>query len=156
MSFDTPDGTRGARQPTSNAVYRWLQKRQMSKLRRKGGKVTGQQGLVLTTVGHKSGQQRSTPVMWFPGDDGSRLIVASAAGAARNPAWYRNIAAHPDQVTVELAGHTEPVEPVQLAGAERDRAWQKITAASPRFAKYQDKTDRQLPVIRLIPTTPTS
>lgn len=149
MSFTTPKGTRGVRQPKANAFYRWVQKRQMDRLRRKGGKVMGQNGLVLTTIGHKSGQRRSTPVMWFPGDDGSRLIVASAAGAAGNPAWYRNIAAHPGQVTVELAGRTEPVDAEQLEGPERDRAWEQITATSARFAKYQDRTDRVLPVIRL-------
>ncbi len=123
MSFNTPKGTRGARQPKSNAFLRWLQKRQMDRLRRKGGKVMGQEGLVLTTVGHKSGQTRSTPVMWFRGDDGSRLIVASAAGAARNPAWYRNIAAHPAQVTVELAGKAEPVDVEQLEMPASSSRW---------------------------------
>jgi len=149
MSFNTTKGTRGARQPKANAFYAWFQKRQMNKLRRKGGKVMGQNGLVLTTIGNKSGQPRSTPVMWFPGEDGSRLIAASAAGAAGNPAWYRNIAAHPDQVTVELGAGVEPVDVEQLEGPERDRAWQTITEASERFAKYQTKTDREIPVLRL-------
>ena len=89
--------------------------------------------------------------MWFPGQDSTWLIVASAAGAARNPAWYFNIAAHPDQVRIQLAGRQVAVVAEQLHGAARDEAWRHITAAAPRFAKYQQKTDRELPVIRLAP-----
>jgi deazaflavin-dependent oxidoreductase (nitroreductase family) len=121
------------------------------RLRRKGGKMMGFNALVLTTKGAKSGARRTNPVGWFPGPDGSWLIVASAAGAARNPAWYYNIAAHPDDVTVEMDGRTIAVTAEQLHGADRDKAWQQITTAVPRFAQYEQKTDRVLPVIRLIP-----
>ena len=76
--------------------------------------------------------------------------MASAAGAARNPAWYYNIAAHPDKVRIEVNGQTIPVTAEQLHGAERDQAWQQITASAPRFAQYQRKTDRELPVIHLV------
>jgi deazaflavin-dependent oxidoreductase (nitroreductase family) len=102
-------------------------------------------------VGARSGAQRTNPVGWFAGNDGSWLIVASAAGAARNPAWYHNIAAHPGQVKIELTGRTIPVTAEQLHGAERDQAWHQITTAAPRFAAYQRKTDRELPIIRLTP-----
>ena len=61
----------------------------------------GFDALVLTTIGRTSGLERPTPVGWFLGQDDSRLIVASAIGAARNPAWYDNLAAHPDQVWIE-------------------------------------------------------
>ena len=77
--------------------------------------------------------------------------MASAAGGPRNPAWYYNIAAHPDKVQIEMAGRKIAVTAEQLHGEEREEAWQQITAAVPRFAKYQQKTDRELPVIRLIP-----
>jgi F420H(2)-dependent quinone reductase len=59
--------------------------------------------------------------------------------------------AHPDQVQVDIDGGKVAVTPEQLHGAERDQAWRQITAAAPRFADYQDKTDRELPVIRLVP-----
>jgi deazaflavin-dependent oxidoreductase (nitroreductase family) len=77
--------------------------------------------------------------------------VASAAGAVGNPAWYYNIAAHPDKVQIEVDGRKMPVTAEQLHGTDRDQAWQQITAAAPRFAQYQRKTDRELPVIRLLP-----
>jgi deazaflavin-dependent oxidoreductase (nitroreductase family) len=148
MGFDTPAGTRGARQPRAGALMRWVNNMAAGRIRR-AGKVMGLNALVLSTVGAKTGAQRSSPVGWFPGPDGSFLISASAAGAARNPAWYHNIAAHPDEVKIEVGGRTIPVTAEQLHGSERDEAWRQITAAAPRFAGYQQKTDRQIPVIRL-------
>jgi deazaflavin-dependent oxidoreductase (nitroreductase family) len=106
---------------------------------------------VLTTVGAKTGEERATPVVWFPDGD-SRLIVASAAGAARNPSWYYNLAAHPDRVAIEVAGEKQAVTAEQLEGDDRADAWERITAASPGFRKYETKTDREMPVIRLTPT----
>ncbi len=108
--------------------------------------------LLLTTVGRRSGQARTSPVGWFPAPDGSRLIVASANGAADNPAWYYNLAARPD-AQVALGDHVEEVTAVQLHGDERTRAWELILAAAPRFGRYQAKTDREMPIIRLTPRT---
>jgi deazaflavin-dependent oxidoreductase (nitroreductase family) len=58
--------------------------------------------LVLSTIGRKSGIERTSQVCWFPGKDGSWLIVAAAGGTRVNPAWYYNIAAHPDEVQIEI------------------------------------------------------
>jgi deazaflavin-dependent oxidoreductase (nitroreductase family) len=151
MGFDTPAGTRGARQPPG-ALAKWLNKVMARRLSRKGGgKIMGMNALVLTTIGAKTGAERSNPVGWFAGPADSWLIVASAAGAPNNPAWYYNIAAHPDQVQIEVEGRKIPVTAEQLHGPDRDQAWQQITTAAPRFAQYEQKTDRQMPVIRLAP-----
>ena len=150
MSFDTPNGTQGARQPTGT-LMRWANKVATNRIRRKGGKFMGMNILILTTIGRKSGAERTTPLGWFPGKDGTWLIVASAAGAPKNPAWYYNLAAHPAEVQVEVDGRKEAVIAEELHGTERDEAWQQITTAAPRFAEYQQKTDRELPVIRLVP-----
>ena len=150
MSFSTPNGTRGARQPRAGLILRWFNQRTMNRIRGKGGKFMGMDALVLTTIGRKSGAERSSPVAWFPGKDGSWLIVASAGGAPNNPAWYYNIAAHPDRVQIEMAGRKQAVTAEQLHGTDRDEAWRQITTAAPRFAGYQGKTDRELPVIRLV------
>jgi deazaflavin-dependent oxidoreductase (nitroreductase family) len=150
MSFDTTTGTRGGRQPAGFAA-RLSNKVIAGRVRKGGAKFLGFNALVLTTVGRKSGAERTTPVGWFPGPDGSRLIVASAGGATGNPAWYYNLAAHPDQVQIEVDGQKVPVTADQLHGAERAQAWQQIVTAAPRFAKYQQKTDRELPIIRLGP-----
>jgi deazaflavin-dependent oxidoreductase (nitroreductase family) len=80
----------------------------MMKQHRRSWKFLGMDLLFLTTVGRKSGQERVTPVAWFPQGDGTWLIVASAAGSAQNPAWYRNIAAHPDRLQIELRDPDHP------------------------------------------------
>lgn len=150
MSFTSRNGTRGARQPKAGRLMTWFNEWNAKKIRRKGGKIMGFSALVLTTVGAKSGAERTTPVGWFPtGDDDSWLIVASAAGAPKNPAWYYNLAAHPDKVTIEMGGRRIPVTAEQLHGPEREEAWQRIITTAPRFAQYETKTDRELPVIRL-------
>jgi deazaflavin-dependent oxidoreductase (nitroreductase family) len=153
MSFDTRAGTRGGWQPaTGGAVGRRLTKQAVNRIRRTGTMMgLDFDALVLTTIGRKTGAERRTPVGRFPGKDGSWLIVASAAGAPRNPAWYYNLAAHPDKVQIEMVGRRIAVTAEQLHGEEREEAWQQITAAVPRFAKYQQKTDRELPLILLVP-----
>ena len=98
-------------------------------------------------VGARSGTERVTPLVYFP--DGDRMvIVASAAGAPKNPDWYHNIKASP-RVEVEVVADTVAVEAQELAGVERDEKWAEITAAAPGFAEYQTKTSRVIPVIAL-------
>jgi deazaflavin-dependent oxidoreductase (nitroreductase family) len=150
MSFQkTPGGTRGGRGMPSNAVTRFIAKTMASWHRRSGDKFQGMDLLYLTTVGAKSGQKRQSTVSRFADGDDAWLVVASAGGSAHNPAWYHNIAAHPDQVWVEFGGTRQRVAPSQLAGQAREQAWQRITQAQPRYQGYQDKTDREIPVIKL-------
>jgi deazaflavin-dependent oxidoreductase (nitroreductase family) len=149
MSFDTRNGTRGARQP-KGAFLRWTNTLMSRWIARKGkAPGMGFDALVLVTLGAKTGQERRVPLGWFPGEDGSWLVVASAAGAPKNPAWYYNLAANPDRVFVELPAGRVAVTAEQLHGAAREKAWKQIVAASAQFAGYQEKTDRELPVIRL-------
>ena len=121
-SFDATNGTRGARQP-GGAVMTWFNKRMAKRIRRGGGKAMGLDPLLLVTVGAKSGQTRETPVARFAGPDGSWYVVASANGAARNPAWYYNLAAHPDRVSVVIDGVETPMAARQLHGDDRAEAW---------------------------------
>ena len=150
MSFDTPAGTRGSRQTFSGPFDRWIDKLGGTRIGRKVfRKLMGCDALVLTTIGRKSGTERTHRVGCFPGKEGNWLIVAAAGGTAVNPAWYYNIAAHPDKVQIEVQGRKVAVTAEQLHGAERAEAWQQITATSPQFDRFQQKTDRELPVIRL-------
>lgn len=149
MAFDTPNGTRGARQPGRMRLERWANHRMAERIRRKG--VRPGDKLVLVTIGKRTGVERMTPVAWFPSEGGTRLIVASASGGPRNPAWYYNLAANPDRVRIEFAGQRIEVTARQLHGGEREAAWRQITSRSPAFAKYETVTDREIPVIRLTP-----
>ena len=149
MTFNTPSGSRGVSQPGIAKQFLKLFNKFSAGRIRKTGKFGELPSLVLTTIGSKTGQERKTPLAYFPADGGGWLIVASFAGAAKNPSWYYNLGAHPDQVFIEFAGRRESVVAEQLHGSEREAAWRQITAASQRFKEYQEKTDRELPVIRL-------
>ena len=140
---------------TPGALSRWMQRkmnaRMNRKVRRGHGRFMGMDVLILNTVGRRSGQLRETPVAWFADGEDGRLIVASGGGG-QHPDWHANLMAHPNQASIELPGHDAvPVTPRQLDGADREQAWQRIVAAQPRYAKYQSKSDREYPVIRLTP-----
>ena len=149
-------GSRGGRRSGSpGAVSRWVQQRMNArmnrKIRRGRGTFMGMDVLILHTEGRRSGQQRETPVAWFPDGDDARLIVASGGGS-QHPDWQVNLMTHPDRASIELPGSDSlPVTPHRLDGADREQAWQRIAAAQPRIAKYQSKSDREYPVIRLTP-----
>jgi deazaflavin-dependent oxidoreductase (nitroreductase family) len=150
-----PNGTRGAEMPKiprplikammglSDFAYRHFGSRM---------RVADRPILRITTIGAKSGVERTGLVCWFPDADRgpeSRLVVGSNGGAARHPAWCYNLAKDPDLAKVDLDGVERPVHAESLEGTERDEAWQRIVELSPRFGKYQEGTDRVLPVIRL-------
>lgn len=145
-----PSGTRGVRTPP-----RLLMKLMMPIMekvhRRQGDRFRDFEVLYLHTVGAKSGQPRSSTVARLHDDRPGVLVVASYGGAQRHPAWYYNIVAHPDRVSVEYGGRTRRVTVVQLTGEERARAWKRIVEQSPQFGGYESKTDRELPVLRLVP-----
>jgi deazaflavin-dependent oxidoreductase (nitroreductase family) len=144
----TPRGTRGAQAPSGPLlkVVGWL----MRTAHRLGARrMDGQPVILLTTRGARSGVDRTTPVMAFSDGDGAWLVVASFGGAARHPAWLVNMARHPDAVWVEVDGRRVKMTPTSLSGDERAKAWDRITKLSKRFASYQDKTDREIPIVRL-------
>lgn len=143
----------GRKRGTPGTVSRWMQHRMNARMNRKvrrgRGSFMGMDVLILHTVGRQSGQPRETPVAWFADSEDARLIVASGGGS-QHPDWHVNLMAHPDRASIELPGcDTVPVTPHRLDGADREQAWQRIAAAQPRIAKYQSKSDREYPVIRL-------
>jgi deazaflavin-dependent oxidoreductase (nitroreductase family) len=91
--------------------------------------------LHLTTVGRKSGQERSVMVGYI--EDGPNLIVLAMNGWDEgHPAWWLNLEAHPDAV-VRLAGqHARPVHALLVAGDERDRLWQRWGTVEPQLDGY--------------------
>jgi deazaflavin-dependent oxidoreductase (nitroreductase family) len=123
--------------------------------RRSGDRFMGMDLLYLTTVGAKTGEKRLSPVARFPDGADAWIVVASNNGSSRNPSWYHNLMAHPDQVWIEVAGRSVPATAEKLEGPGREAAWQRVIASQPRFAGYQRKTDRTLPVIRLSTNTTT-
>lgn len=116
-----------------------------------GGKMSGIPMVELTTTGRTSGQPRSVMLAYVP-DPGGYVVIASNAGAEEDPAWWRNLQAHPD-ATVREGRDTHAVLMRRLEGDERERAWQRAVAAYSGYAKYQTKTARTIP-IALLEKTP--
>jgi deazaflavin-dependent oxidoreductase (nitroreductase family) len=144
-----PAGTKGARKPPSGPLARVLMGAMRRVHRLTGSKMSGRPLLYITTVGAKSGQRRTSVVMPFPEGDDAWLIVASRGGTADHPAWFYNLARHPDQVDIEFEGRKTAVTPRRLEGDERAAAWARIIRERPNFAGYEEKTDREIPVVRL-------
>jgi deazaflavin-dependent oxidoreductase (nitroreductase family) len=112
-----------------------------------GGPFEHRPLLLLTTTGAKSGERRTTPMMYIR--DGERLLViASNAGAPRHPDWYYNLVAHP-RVTVEVGTETFEATAVVIEGEGRQRLWARIVESYPFFAEHQAKVARQIPVVAL-------
>jgi deazaflavin-dependent oxidoreductase (nitroreductase family) len=152
----TPRGTRGAGfpklPPPVLAVFHFMS-RGMFRLFGRRMRVQGRPLLQLTTTGAKTGRPRHTTLGWFPEADGRKeswLIVASAAGAAAHPAWYFNLA-HRPEATIDVEGQRVAVKADSLHGAELEREWARIVSLAPGYGKYNEQTDREIPVVRLTP-----
>lgn len=114
---------------------------------RVGGWFEGARLLLLTTTGARSGRPHTTPLGYLP--DGDRaLVIASAGGAPRHPAWYHNLRANP-VATVEDGIFTYEARATVLTGEERDRLFARAVEQEQGWADYQDQAGRILPVVAL-------
>lgn len=112
-----------------------------------GGMFEGAPVVLVTHKGAKSGKERVSPLVYSKdGDD--YVLIASFAGAPKNPAWYYNLKAHPE-VTIEVGEEEFKVRVREAEGAERERLFQQQAEAMPQFKEYQEKTDRVIPVLVL-------
>jgi deazaflavin-dependent oxidoreductase (nitroreductase family) len=122
---------------------------------RAGGEIEGmhrERLLLLTTTGRRSGEPRTTPMM-FHRDGGRVLVIASNIGAPRHPDWYLNLVADPE-VTVEVGDESgEPRRAVArtLEGDDRTPVWEMLKATYPFFAEHERATTRTIPVVALTP-----
>jgi deazaflavin-dependent oxidoreductase (nitroreductase family) len=111
------------------------------------GPFQGRKLLLLTTKGAKSGQSRTTPLVYS--NDGDRvIIVASKGGAPTNPAWYHNLLANP-QATIEIGNEKFEARASVAQSPERERLYAQHAAAMPAFNEYEQKTTRKIPVVVL-------
>ena len=105
--------------------------------------------LLLTTTGAKSGQQRTTPLIYGRhGDD--YLIVASKGGADEPPGWYVNLQKDPD-VEIQVKADHMKVRARDATPDEKPELWRIMAAEWPDYDDYQQKTDREIPVVVLEP-----
>jgi len=114
---------------------------------RVGGPFDGAPLLLLHSTGAKSGRERVNPMVYRV--DGDRFVVfASKGGAPTSPDWFHNLVANP-RAKVEVGTETIDVKARVAEGEERERLWARQKELMPGFADYEQKTDRQIPVVIL-------
>ena len=117
----------------------------------KGVGPFGDQLILLTTVGARSGEERTSPVVYHL-DEQRYVVIASKGGAPDHPAWYDNLKAHPvAKVEVGTATGTDTFEvrASEAKGEERDRMYAERVAFAPGFGEYERMTSRKIPVMIL-------
>ena len=124
----------------------------VKRYRETGGEVghiwkEGSTILLLTTTGRKSGEPRTTPLIYAQDGD-NYVIVASNGGAPEHPGWYENLSRNPD-VELQVLDEVFPARAHTAEGEERDRVWAKANEIWPHYAEYQEKTAREIPVVVL-------
>jgi deazaflavin-dependent oxidoreductase (nitroreductase family) len=103
--------------------------------------------LLLTTTGRRSGEPRTVPLTFM--QDGPRyVLVASNGGSDRHPAWWLNLAKHPE-ATVQVGGESMRVVARVARGQERSDLWARLKAYNPFYGQYEQITDRDIPVVVL-------
>jgi F420H(2)-dependent quinone reductase len=111
---------------------------------RVGSRIAGMPVLLLTTVGRKTGRERTSPLTYFE-EDGAIVLVASYGGRPHNPDWFENlVAAGEGEVTI--GRKRRRMRARKATAEERARLWPRIVATYDGYAKYQAKTSREIPL----------
>jgi deazaflavin-dependent oxidoreductase (nitroreductase family) len=116
-----------------------------------GGKVfgLGKNMLVLTTIGRRTGQARSTALLQW--QDGERVyVVGSFLGNDRAPFWCLNLSANPT-AQIQIGGTKRPYRARFLEDSERSRIWREMLQLYPGYSNYERRTRREIPVIEFAP-----
>lgn len=116
-----------------------------------GGRVGSAGTLELRTVGRRTGEPRMT-LLNYLADADRYVVVASNAGASKDPAWFLNLAARPEAM-VTVGGRRIPVRARAANGQEHDTLWHRIVIWNPSYRSYQQRTARRIPVVVLEPRT---
>lgn len=107
----------------------------------------GTQTLLLTTRGRKSGEERTTPLIYGEAGD-NYLVVASKGGTPEHPAWFLNLQESPT-VEVQVWGDRFRARARPATPEEKPQMWEQMVGHWPAYEDYQEKTDREIPVVVL-------
>ncbi len=127
-------------------VHTWTYRATGGRFGHAAGQITN---LLLTTTGRRSGTERTVPLAYIA-DGPNYVVVASNGGADRDPAWWLNLRAQP-RATVQIGRDTRPVAARLATPAERSRLWPTLKAGNPFYARYEQITAREIPVVILEP-----
>lgn len=127
-------------------LHRWVYRNTGGRV---GARLLGLHMLLLTTVGRKTGQERTTPLACFPdGDDW--VVVASNNGQDHHPSWWLNLQAHPE-ASIRIGRKAKRVRAIRAEGAEYERLWPWVKQQFSGYARYEAGTDREIPLVILRP-----
>ncbi len=116
---------------------------------RLGGRISGSRVVLLTTTGRKSGRRRTTPLLSLP-DGENIVIVASNGGNDRHPVWWLNLQANPE-AELRTGNETKPVRAEAASEEEKARLWPLLVEMYSGYERYQQGTERKIPVVVLRP-----
>src|SRR5262245_12543874 len=137
------------------SAFGWV-RAQVDAYERSGGaeagtlRDTGLPVIIVTMRGATSGKVRKVALLRVE-PEGGYALVASLGGAPKNPVWYANLRANPDDVTVQDGPEALAVTVREVDGDERARWWERAVAAFPNYSEYQAKTERRIPVFVATP-----
>jgi F420H(2)-dependent quinone reductase len=114
-----------------------------------GGTIARSPVLLLTTTGRRSNRQRTVPLLYLT-DGPNVVLVASNGGAVRHPTWWLNLQTMPE-AWIQIKGIRRRVKAEQASASEKQRLWPRLTAMYPGYKRYQEITDRDIPVVILRP-----
>ena len=135
--------------PLFYKLHRWMYEASDGRV---GARSSQGPMLLLTTIGRRTGQPRTNPLL-FMRDDDNFVVVASNGGRAEPPAWYLNLQVEP-KATVRDGRRTLGVVAETPGPEEREALWRRLHEFYAGWSHYQTLTDRELPVVRLRPTSP--
>ena len=107
---------------------------------------TGIPVIIVTMRGHHSGKVRKIALMRVE-HGGEYALVASMGGAPTNPKWYQNLIAAPDAVWIQDGPEPFPVSVREVSGDEKAAWWERSVAVFSNYALYQERTERDIPVL---------
>ena len=123
-------------------LYRWTGGRI-------GGAIMNLPVLLLTTKGRRTGESRTKALMYLP--KGERyVVIASYLGEPRHPDWWLNLRADP-QAWIQVGGRRLSVAAREADGEERTRLWPKAVETYAGYRGYQERTEREIPLVVLEP-----
>lgn len=123
----------------------WLYRRTNGRIVR----LRHRRALILTASGRRSGLPRSVLLQFFP-DGHNMVVVAANGGLPTHPDWCFNLKAHP-HARVEVEGTSMQVRAEELSAEDAAAFWPRVLEIAPDYAKYPKRTDRVIPLIRLVP-----
>jgi deazaflavin-dependent oxidoreductase (nitroreductase family) len=112
-----------------------------------GGGVGLVTSLLLTTVGRRSGEKRTSPLFYGTAGE-AYIVIGSKGGADTQPGWYLNLRANP-AVEVQVARERFIARARVATGKEREQLWEQMVQLYPPYREYQKKTRREIPVVVL-------